>query len=120
MKDSTKRKIRSILNSEEFLYIVGALVIIGLCVGISFLCIRCTQTQMDGGMVLDKRIEEAHYVPRVHYNSETKTTSTTLSYIPAQYILIVQKTIDGKLKVKEVEVSITKYYSTEIGEIYNK
>jgi len=100
--------------------IIG-IVIVGLAFGISFLFVRCTQNQMDGGVIIDKYMTEGHYQNYAYYNSTDKRSEIRTRWIPTSYTLVVRKTEDdGEIKVKEVPVSITAYYEFEIGEIYHK
>lgn len=89
--------------------------------GVSFLVVRCTQNQMDGGVVIDKYMTEGHYQNYAHYDSTQKRSVVRTRWIPTSYTLVVKKTEDsGDVKVKEVPVSIEKFYEFEIGEIYEK
>ena len=105
---------------EIIFYLILAVVMIGLAVGISFLCTRCTQNQMDGGLIIDKYMTEGHYQTYSSYNSSQKRYEVRNRWIPTSYTLVVQKTIGDGVKIKEVPVSIEVYYYSEVGEIYTR
>lgn len=105
---------------EIIIYFILAVVMIGLAIGISFLCVRCTQNQMDGGFIIDKYMTEGHYQTYSYYNSNQKRSEIRTRWVPTSYTLVVQKTIGDGVKIKEVPVSIEKYYYSEVGEIYTK
>ena len=101
-------------------YILGAVIVVAICAGITFLFVNGLQNKMDGGLIIDKYIIEGHYEWYSYYNANQKRTSIGRRWISTKYILVVQKEIKDKVRIKEVPVSIEKYYNSEIGEIYHK
>lgn len=97
-----------------FVLIVTLVIVIIVCVK------SHTQTQMSGGVVINKNIVEAHTLMYSYYDATTKTVRLQTIYVPTTYYLTVQKELNGKNKIKEISVSIEKYYMTNIGEIYFK
>ena len=101
-------------------YFIGAVVVVLVCLGISLLIIYGIQTKMDGGLIIDKYITEGHYETYSYYNPNSKRSSIRTRWVSTKYTLVVQKEIKNKIKIKEVPVSIEKYYESEIGDIYNR
>lgn len=99
---------------------VVIIVISLIAFGVSFLVVKCTQEQMDGGLIIDKYMTEGHFQNYAHYDSTQKRSVVRTRWIPTSYTLIIQKTVGEGVRLKEVPVSIEKYYSSEVGEIYEK
>lgn len=105
---------------DLLLYLIGALIVVLICLGISFLFTYMIQTKMDGGLIIDKYMVEGHYETYSHYDPNSKRSSIRTRWVSTKYTLVVQKEIKNKIKIKEVPVNIEKYYDSEIGDIYNR
>jgi len=101
-------------------YVIGVVIVVLICLGISLLFTYMIQTKMEGGLIIDKYLVEGHYETYSYYDSGSKRSSVRTRWIPTKYTLVVQKEIKGKVKVKEVPVNIEKYYDSEIGNTYNR
>lgn len=101
-------------------YLIGVVVVVLVCLGVSLLFTYMIQTKMDGGLIIDKYMVEGHYETHSYYDSESKRPIISRRWVSTKYTLVVQKEIKNKIKIKEVPVSIEKYYESEIGNIYNK
>lgn len=112
-----------IMNNVGFIFVACVVILIVTVILVCVLTsnyISSSVSSMEGGIIVEKHITERHIEQKMTYNPVFKSYLPTSVTVPASYILIVQKEVEGEIVTRKIEVTESRYQASEVGSVFVK